>query len=321
MIYLIYVLLALAVVGFSIKAADYVDLIDKKTNISGAFIGGVMLAAITSLPEFFTSIAAALILNNSELVLGNILGSNIFNLATLGVVLILFIKGFVNDTISKNHYMTSLFVLFTNVALFFPVYFSKDLNVFNISLVSIVILIFYFVSLKFMANDDTETESEEDNCKLSIKQIAIRFILASIGLVIASILITYVTEIISEKLNLSASLSGALFLGIATSLPELTSTVALAKKLKFNLVVGNIIGSNMFNLFIICVTDILYIGNSLYYTTHEQTKLLLGFGFISTILASILLLFKKLNNKSKAVYIILNLAIIIMYLLYLILSL
>ena len=50
MIYLIYVLLALAVVGFSIKAADYVDLIDKKTNISGAFIGGVMLAAITSLP-------------------------------------------------------------------------------------------------------------------------------------------------------------------------------------------------------------------------------------------------------------------------------
>lgn len=321
MIYLIYIILALIVIWFSIKAADYVDLLDKKTNISGAFIGGVLLAAITSLPEFFTSLSAALILDNSELVLGNILGSNIFNLATLGIVLIVFLKVFIKDKISDNHYMTSLFVLLTNVALFFPVYFSKDFNVFNISLVSIIILIFYFVSLKFMANDNTEVESEEDNCKLSIKQIVVRFILASIGLVIASIFITYVTEIISEKLNLSASLSGALFLGIATSLPEVTSVIALAKKSKFNLVVGNIIGSNMFNLFIICVTDILYIGKSVYHTTDAQTRLLLLFGFISTIFASILLLFKKMDNKNKAVYIILNLVIIIVYLVYLILSL
>ena len=65
MIYLIYIILALTVIGFSIKAADYVDLIDRKTNISGAFIGGVMLAAITSLPEFLQACSAALILNNS----------------------------------------------------------------------------------------------------------------------------------------------------------------------------------------------------------------------------------------------------------------
>lgn len=322
MIYILYIVLALAVIGFSIKVADYVDLIDKKTNISGAFIGGVVLAAITSLPEFFTSLSAALILNNSELVLGNILGSNIFNIATLGSISLIFMRGFMKETIGKNHLKTALFGLFINVILFFPVYFSKNISFFNISIVSIIILVCYFLSLRFMASDNVESEVEEkDECRLTMKQIMIRFIIFSVGLVLASIFITYVTEIISDKLNLAASLSGALFLGIATSLPEVTSSIALARKSKFNLVVGNIVGSNMFNLFIICITDILYIGNSVYLTTQVQTKLLLVATLISTIVVSLILFFKNTNKQNKFVYILLNALTIMIYFAYLIFSL
>lgn len=322
MIYLIYIILAITVIVFSIKAADYVDLIDKKTNISGAFIGGVMLAAVTSLPELFTSISAALILNNPELVLGNILGSNIFNLATLSMVVILFIKGFVQSQVSRSHTKTILFIIIINLILFLPVYFLKDLHIFNISVVSILILILYFTSLKFMAtNDINADEEDEGECKLNLKQIFVRFILVSIGLVIASIAITYVTDIISIKLNLAASLSGALFLGIATSLPEVTSCIALAKKAKFNLALGNIIGSNIFNLFIISIVDLLYVSSSLYFTNHSQTKRLLLFGFMATALIAILLIIKNSDKKSKIVYLALSLAIIAIYIAYLILSL
>ena len=56
--FILYFLSAAALVYFSMKCADYVDLLDKKTNMSGAFIGGVILAAITSLPELVTSITA-----------------------------------------------------------------------------------------------------------------------------------------------------------------------------------------------------------------------------------------------------------------------
>ncbi|WP_044035562.1 sodium:calcium antiporter [Candidatus Arthromitus sp. SFB-rat-Yit] len=324
MVYLIYIILAIAVIVFSIKAADYVDLIDKKTNISGAFIGGVVLAAVTSLPELFTSISGALILNNSEIVLGNILGSNIFNLATLSVIVILFIRGFVQSQISKSHTKITMFIIVINIILFLPAYFSKDFNIFNISVVSILVSILYFTSLKFMATNDIDGgqdgEEDEEN-SLTLKQIFIRFILSSIGLVIASIAITYVTDIISIKLNLAASLSGALFLGIATSLPEVTSCLALAKKSKFNLVVGNIIGSNMFNLFIISIIDLLYTRTSLYFTNHIQTKILLLFGFIATIFIAILLIVKNSNKKLKFVYLLLSLASILTYFLYLILSL
>ena len=296
LIYLLYVILAITVILFSIKAADYVDLIDKKTNVSGAFIGGVMLAAVTSLPELFTSISGALILNNPELVLGNILGSNIFNLATLSAIVILFIKGFVQSQISKSHTKTILFVIIINIILFIPVYFSKDFNIFNVSIVSILILVLYFTSLKFMATNDIDADEEDKGeCKLTLKQIFTRFILVSIGLVIASVFITYVTDIISVKLNLAASLSGALFLGIATSLPEVT--------------------------FIISIIDLLYVSASLYLTNHSQTKILLLFGFIATVLIAILLIIKNSNKKLKIVYLVLSLAIILIYIAYLILSL
>lgn len=323
MVYLAYIVLAVTVVIFSIKASDYVELIDKKTNISGAFLGGVMLAAITSLPELFTSISAVLMFNNSELVLGNILGSNIFNLFTLAVVIVFFMKGFINGAIGNNHLKTSLFTLVVNIILFFPIFFGENIDVFNISIVSILIMILYFLSLKFLAGDQVETTEEEkkDDSNLTLKQIIVRFILASIGLVIASILITYVTDIISVKLNLAASLSGALFLGIATSLPEVTSVIALAKKFQFNLAVGTIIGSNMFNLFIISITDILYIGNSVYFTTLPQTKILLLFTTISTIIASIILVAKNAKAKSNVLYYVLTFGCVVSYLAYLLLSL
>ena len=97
--------------------------------------------------------------------------------------------------------------------------------------------------------------------------------------------------------------------------------VALAKKAKFNLVVGNIIGSNIFNLFIISIIDLLYVSASLYITNHSQTKILLLFGFIATVLIAILLIIKNSNKKLKIVYLVLSLAIILIYIAYLILSL
>ena len=86
MIIIGYLILAVIVMGFSIQLSNYVDIIDKRTSISGAFIGGVILAAITSLPELFTSISATALLGQPELVIGNILGSDIFTSAGPGSV-------------------------------------------------------------------------------------------------------------------------------------------------------------------------------------------------------------------------------------------
>ena len=194
-----------------------------------------------------------------------------------------------------------------------------NFEVLTISITSIIILVLYTLGVKTMSNDDSGTADEFKDetavtTSLSLKQIIIRFILVSIGLVISSILITYVT---AARLNLGASLAGALLLGIATSLPELTSCVSLVKIGNFNVSVGNIVGSNLFNFLIIFISDVLFIGGTVYDFAESQTRNLVIFGIISTILMLTVL---KIKDKVKNKYILYipSIGIIVSYLLFMI---
>lgn len=322
MIYLIYLALAIAVVLLSIKASVYVDLLDKNTKLSGAFIGGVLLSAVTSLPELLTSLSSTVWLKNPGLSLGNILGSNLFNMTIIAMLIILWTSNFKKSNISKSNSYTAWVTLAIYVAVALNMLNIVNFEVVTISITSIIILVLYTLGVKTMSNDDSGTADEFKDetavtTSLSLKQIIIRFILVNIGLVISSILITYVTDIIAARLNLGASLAGALLLGIATSLPELTSCVSLVKIGNFNVSVGNIVGSNLFNFLIIFISDVLFIGGTVYDFAESQTRNLVIFGIISTMLMLTVL---KIKDKVKNKYILYipSIGIIVSYLLFMI---
>ena len=109
LVYIGYAVTVIVVVALSFKLGKYVDIIDAKSKISGAFIGGVMLAAVTSLPELFTSLSSVWIVRESSLVIGNILGSDLINLAFFGVILLVFTRGMRKAKFSR-YYITSLLV-------------------------------------------------------------------------------------------------------------------------------------------------------------------------------------------------------------------
>lgn len=317
-----YIILAVLVVALSVKLADYVDLIDKKTNISGAFIGGVILAAVTSLPELFTSFSAVVIVKNPSLVIGNILGSNLFNITIFGIILIIWAKKFSKASVGKSHFKITVFTLFLFALMFLAVILGIDFSIFNISIYSLIIIITYAFSIRYMANDESDNDEETDN-PLTIKQIAVRFIILSVLLVSVSIAITYVTDILAEGFKLGATIAGALFLGIATSLPELTSTFALAKKSNFNAATGNILGSGVFNFAILAVADLLYRGGSVF--DSKDSNSLVVFGFIATLLTGTCLFLKnrksvKESTSLSIVYRIMGCGIVICYVLFIVLS-
>ena len=211
----IYAALAVCVVFLSIKLANYVDLIDKKTDLSGAFIGGVILAAVTSLPELFTSISAVLFVKQPDLVMGNILGSNLFNMCIFGGAALIAAKSLCKSTIGNSHLKTTVITFVMFAIMLLPVVFKKDYTVVGISVYSIILLVLYACSIKFMAGDSAETEGE-DNSPLTLKQIIIRFIIMAVLLVTASIFITVAADHLSEEFNLGKTVGGALFLGVAT---------------------------------------------------------------------------------------------------------
>ena len=294
----IYAALAVCVVFFSIKLANYVDLIDKKTDLSGAFIGGVILAAVTSLPELFTSISAVLFVKQPDLVMGNILGSNLFNMCIFGGAALVAAKSLCKSTIGNSHLKTTVITFVMFAIMLLPVVFKKDYTVVGISVYSIILLVLYACSIKFMAGDSAESEGE-DTSDLTLKQIIIRFVIMAVLLVTASIFITIAADHLSEEFKLGKTVGGALFLGVATSLPELTSSIALIRKGNFNACAGNVMGSGVFNFCIISVADILYRGGSVYISNDKSSSYLNIFGLVAAAAVGAILIIKQRKKDSE----------------------
>ncbi len=313
MIYIQYLILAGLVVFLSIFLSKYVDALDRKTNLSGAFIGGVLLAAVTSLPEFITSLTAIFVLDQPNLVQGNVFGSNIFNLTILGACILLFPKKFKNSYISKSHMLTSIFtiVIFLICLLGIKYNYSLNLGFLNVSYASIIIIILYVINLS-KSNDDSQNNNSDsnndDSINLTVKQIIFRFIICSVLLLLFSVLLTKVTDKLNSQLGLGATVGGAIFLGIATSLPELTSSFNLVRLGNFNASFGNVIGSNIFNFTILAIGDIFYSKGNMF-SPDKQSNNLIIWGIISTIIVISTLYTKKSEKTSMF----LGLLIIISY--------
>lgn len=253
-----YIVVAALVVFFSIKLSDYVDLLDKKTNVSGAFLGGVLLAAVTSLPELFTSITAVLLPPNHDnhLVLGNILGSDIFNIMLFAIIYLIFFRKLVKSKVNKIHTITMLVIggLYALTAIGSFVFDMNGWLLLWFNPVSILITALYVFNV-IKTPKEEEAEDKTTDSKLTVKQIIFLFITFSILLIGASIGLTYIVEWISSLFTLGSTFAGALFLGVATSLPELTATVSLCKKGNFNAAYGDIVGSCTFNFIILALAD------------------------------------------------------------------
>ena len=304
MLYLFYIICAGLMVWLSNKASVYVDLLDKKTNLSGAFIGGVMLSAVTSLPELFTSLTSTVYLDKPGLCIGNILGSDLFNLTVLAALMLIFFKGYSSAKVAKSHIIISIAVggIYLLTLLNWLGILSGELKFgsYTISILTLFIIILYILGVRYMAQDESAGDEDDTDTKLTVKQIVTRFILVSIGIIAVSILVTNLTDKIAVKLGLGAGLAGALFLGVATSLPELVSTFSLFRLKNYNVGIGNIIGSNIFNFLILSIADICYFGNKTVFDYSDPKNVnLIIFGAVSTV--AMLISFKFKNKITQCI--------------------
>ncbi|MBQ2301655.1 MAG: cation transporter [Oscillospiraceae bacterium] len=300
MIYILYLVVAALVTFMSIKASEYVDMLDKTTSLSGAFLGGILLSAVTSLPELFTSISSTLMLDQPGLCIGNILGSNIFNYAMLSFFILTAVAKFAKCSLSKIHFIVAVSVVFMGGLILCNKYGFLAFDIGNVSITSILIILLYVLTVWVMYKMGGTSESEDDGepVTLSRKQILTRFTLVSIGIVVFSVILTYITDELSVRLNLGKTVAGALFLGVATSLPETASTFTLFKIKNYDIAVGNIVGSCLFNFTILSVADFFYRGGGIYTIADTSTMNLIIFASVASVLAAVLM---KFRNKATSI--------------------
>lgn len=302
----LFLFLAGLTVFLSFRLSYYADLLNKTTNISGVFIGGILLAGITSLPELVTCLSS-IFLNNPYLAIGDILGSNFFNIAMMCFFDILFIKTMFYNYTKNRYYLIYVLLILNYLIMYLFMGGTFNLEIFNIGLPSFIIIITYIFYLKNAKEEETKKEV------ITTKEhVLLKFFLVGLFMVIVSILLTLVVNLIAGKNpNVASSFIGAILLGITTSMPEVITFIALVKMKSFDLALSDIIGSNLFNLLILAVGDIFLKNKEIYYFVDKESMFLLIFGFILTILS-----FYQNNRKvvkNKLVYIIPSLMGILLY--------
>ena len=301
------------VVLAGIRLSVYGDALGERTGLGSGLVGLVFLAAVTSLPELVVSITsvvqnAAHPVLGADLATGNMLGSNVFNLLILALMAMLFPRRFDPKRLSSPHtdsilYGLAMLAVFA-VAFASAEHFPATAPGLRCGWATLLLPVAYALILRREHRQLGEAEAEEilPEERALAQRPASRFYSALAGLCGLIILGGIALSALGSRMalppdqggfGLEASLIGTLFLAISTSLPELVISFASVRMGFLDMAVGNVLGSNMFNLLIIFAADIAMRGGSLLAFASSKHWMSVGLIVLLTFLAALLLRTRK----------------------------
>ena len=244
----------LLVVGFVvlIKGADL--FVDGASNVALNFkvskmlIGLTIVAFGTSAPEFAVSVKG-LLSNSGDIVLGNVIGSNILNiLLILGVSAIIHPLVVKNNTVKKELPITLLITSLFAVLLSDNIFYKKLTNSFTrgdgiVLILFFLVFIYYLITL--MRN---KVEEEKDKEVMPLFKAIMFTLVGLISIIIGSNFVVDSASALAKAIGVSERIIGLTIIALGTSLPELVTSVTATKKGEYDIAIGNVVGSNIFNI-------------------------------------------------------------------------
>lgn len=238
---------------FLVKSSDYVveysERLGKIFNIPEFIIGLIVISVGTSLPELVTAITSAL-LNKTEFIIGNVVGANISNIFLnlgLSVLLVRSIK--INPKVIEKDIRI---MIVSTIAFFFVIIRGKIYFLNGLLLIFVYFFYLYRTyknqkKLKSVIDKDVKNTSKKDMLK-----ILFVLIFSFVVLAYSARYTIIVSQWIADDLSLSdLSIVSLTFVAIGTSLPELIVSIKSLRKRKYDMIIGNIIGSNLFNMLMV----------------------------------------------------------------------
>ena len=276
---------------FIVRASIAISL---KFNISKVVIGMTVVAFATSLPELLVSLKAA-VNGSPSIAINNVIGSNIANIGlVLGLTAIIG-----NITVSKSFYRLDwpVMILFS-LLLYWFLYNDSSLSSFEGLVLCSLLIIFLFFIIKHNVNDSSPEEIIDDNLNnISGFKILIWVIFASFSLYYGAEWLVYSAVDLAKSIEVSEAVISVTVIAIGTSIPELaTSVIAIAKNEK-GISIGNLIGSNIFN-----IGSVLGLTSIIKPIFIEDSNILerdIVWMLVFALLVLIIALFPKKNNITK----------------------
>ncbi len=306
--------MASALIGFIIcalvifiagqKLSHYGDLLAELTGLGKAWIGLILMASVTSLPELMVGISSVSIVGSPDLAVGDIFGSCAFNLVILSMM-DAFMPGkkAILGSADRSHILAAIFgiilITIAGLALFLDTDFVFTPS---IGLVSLAFALIYFISMRtiylFQRTYPSIKPIENTNhTNFTLKQVIVRYSFFATIIIGTALALPYFAENIAEHSGLGKSFVGTVFLAISTSLPEIAVSLAAIRIGASEMAIGNLLGSNLFNVFILFLDDVFYIKGHLLKDASNSNLISVFFVIAMTAVAIIGMMFPARQKR------------------------
>jgi cation:H+ antiporter len=247
------------------RLSIYGDSIAQHLGLGGGWIGLVLMASVTSLPELSVGISSVAVVGSADLALGDVMGSCVFNLFLLSAI-DPFVPGEpLSSRVSTSHILAGALSIVLVALVGLGLYLPPTMVLTSwIGLSSVAFLVVYFVSMRILYHYElklmraTVATAAVPRPAVRIKKVIILYLLNAGVVVGAALFLPEIASTIAAESGLGESFVGTLFLAASTSLPEAAVSLSAIRLGFFDLAVGNLIGSNMFNILILAIDDAFY---------------------------------------------------------------
>jgi len=285
------------------KLSIYGDRIAELTGLGKAWVGLILMASITSLPELITGISAVSIVKAPNLAAGDIFGSCVFNLLILSVLDALQKKPITSLVRSSHVFAGACGIILITISGFGILLADVLPEIGWFSSITPVIILIYLISIWLIYNFENKNNlpSDEKSFRMvnndSLRKIIMLYALNAAIVVFAALFLPYFGNQIALQSGIGNTFFGTLFLAASTSLPELVVSITAIRIGSLDMAVGNLFGSNIFNILILAIDDIFYREGSLFRQLNPEHLLSVLFIIIMTAVASIGLLFRAERKR------------------------
>ena len=248
--YILFILGFVMIIKGSDWFVDSVIWIAKVLKIPNIIIGATLVSICTTLPETMVSVSSAL-RNNTDMALGNALGSIAVNTGFIFATAIIFMQPVLKNV--KGYRRNAFFLLTLIAGVYFMGYFTGSINRYTGIFLLILLVLYLYKNIQdFKKDSSTDTDETAPSKTSADKRRNILFFLIGLALTIGgSNLLVVNGEIIARMLGVSEIIIGLTMTAVGTSLPELVTAVAAIVKKAHGISVGNILGANILNILLV----------------------------------------------------------------------
>ncbi len=245
----------------------YADIISDKTGFSRGWIGLVLLATVTSLPELITGVSSVTLADVPNIAVGDVFGSCVFNLTILVVLDFLLREESVYRRASQGHILSAGFGVVLIGFAGLNVLLADRTSAYALGHVgpyTPVIVLLYLIAMRAIFNyeraqlEEFAEQMADRHPEITLRTAVTRYALAAAVVVGAGAFLPFIAAHLAQVMGWQNTFVGTLLVAGITSLPELVVTISALRIGALDMAISNLLGSNLFNIAILAIDDLLY---------------------------------------------------------------